>query len=113
MMNVARKRRGAYSPANVAADGKAPLRPIPVKKRHRLSVTIEPAKAFNSEVTPTTATLPSNNGRRPMRSPIGPADRAPTMIPMLDHKKAVVKAVGGRCHALISAGTAQAIELMS
>jgi len=45
MMNIARKRRGAYSPAKVAADAKAPLRPIPVKKRLGLSVTIEPAKA--------------------------------------------------------------------
>ena len=110
MMNVARKRRGAYSPAKVAADGKAPLSPIPVKKRHRLSVTIEPAKAFSSEVTPTIATLASNSGRRPMRSPIGPAKGAPTTTPTLDHRNASAKAGGGRFQVWVSGGTAQPIE---
>ncbi len=35
------------------------------------------------------------------------------MMPMLDHRNAVVNAGGGRCQLWISDGTAQPIELMS
>jgi hypothetical protein len=87
--------------------------PSPVKKRNALSMPREPANAESSEATPKIARLPSNNGRRPQRSPIGPAERAPTMMPMLDHKNAVVKAGPGRFQACVSAGTAMPIEPMS
>jgi hypothetical protein len=35
--------------AQVAADGNAPPKPTPVRKRHRLNVAIEPEKAVRSE----------------------------------------------------------------
>ena len=87
--------------------------PIPVKNRQRLSVSIEPAEAVSSEANPKIVKLPSSNGLRPKRSPIGPAESAPTMMPMLDHRNAVVNNAGGRCQARISDGTAQATELRS
>ncbi len=87
--------------------------PMPVKNRHRVSVSSESAEAVSSEAIPKIVRLPSNNGRRPKRSPIGPADSAPTMMPMLDHRNAVVNNAGGRCHERISDGTAQATELRS
>jgi hypothetical protein len=84
-----------------------------VKKRHRLSRPSEPAPALNSDATPKIVRLASSNGLRPTLSPIGPAESAPAMMPMLDHRNAVVNAGGGRCQTWISDGTAQAIELMS
>jgi hypothetical protein len=94
----------------VAADEKAPPNPIPVQKRHRLRAAIESENAFSSEEIPMIATLASNNGRRPKRSPIGPARGAPTTTPMLDHMNASAKAGGGRFQAWVSGGTAQPIE---
>ena len=70
----------------------------------------EAAVALSSEATPKIVRLTSSNGRRPKRSPIGPADSAPTMMPMLDHMNAMVNIAGGRCHSLISDGTAQATD---
>ena len=87
--------------------------PTPVKKRQRLSVAIESAVALSSEAIPKIVRLASSSGRRPKRSPIGPAESAPTRMPMLDHRNAVVNIGGGRCQALISDGTAQATELRS
>jgi hypothetical protein len=87
--------------------------PIPVKNRQRLNVPIEPAVALSSEAIPKIVRLISNSGRRPKRSPIGPAQSAPARMPMLDSKKAVVNIGGGRCQALIRDGTAQATELRS
>jgi hypothetical protein len=69
-----------------------------VKKRHTLNIPSEGAKALNNEARPKIVTLASNNGLRPTRSPIGPAARAPTMTPTLDHTKAVENAGGGRFH---------------
>ena len=69
--------------------------PIPVKKRQRLSVAIELAVALSSEANPKIVRLASNSGRRPKRSPIGPAERAPTRMPMLDHRNAAVNNGGG------------------
>jgi hypothetical protein len=57
-----------------------------------LSIGNEPTGAVNNDASPYTATLQSNNGRRPRRSPIGPAGRAPTRMRMLDQTKACVKA---------------------
>src|SRR5580704_12750079 len=87
--------------------------PSPVKKRVIDSTSSEPAAALASDATPNIARLASSKGLRPIRSPIGPADKAPTMMPMLDHKNAVVNIGGGRCQISFSDGTAQAIELMS
>jgi hypothetical protein len=87
--------------------------PIPVKNRNRLSMLSDPTTALSSEAIPKIVTLASNSGRRPNRSPIGPADSAPTMMPILDHRNAVANADGGRCHSRISDGTAQATELRS
>src|SRR6516165_12448513 len=87
--------------------------PSPVKKRKMLSSNSEPANALNSEARPKIVRLASNNGLRPTRSPIGPAESAPTMIPMLDHRKATVKAGPGRFQTCVRDGTAQPIELMS
>ena len=84
-----------------------------MKKRRTLSINSEPAKALSSEARPKIARLASSSGLRPTRSPIGPADRAPTMMPMLDHRKAWVKAGPGRFQAWVSDGTATPIELMS
>ena len=78
-----------------------------------VSLLIFGLASLASEPSPKIKRLPISSGLRPMRSPIGPADSAPTMMPMLDHRKAVVKAGGGRCQAFFSTGTAQAIELMS
>ena len=74
---------------------------------------IEPAVALSSEAIPKIVRLVSNSGRRPNRSPIGPAESAPTRMPMLDHRNAAVNIGGGRCQALISDGTAQATALRS
>ena len=74
---------------------------------------IEPAVALNSDATPKIVRLASSKGFLPRRSPIGPAESAPTMMPMLDHRNAVVNAGGGRCHSWISEGTDQPIELRS
>ena len=74
---------------------------------------IEPAVALSNEAKPKIVRLASNSGRRPKRSPIGPAESAPTRMPMLDHRNAIVNIDGGRCHAWISDGTAQATELRS
>ncbi len=52
-------------------------------------------------------------GLRPRRSPAGPADSAPTMIPTLDMTKAEAKAGGGTFHACAKAGAAMPIELRS
>ena len=68
----------------------------------------EGAKALSSEARPKIVTLASNNGLRPTRSPIGPAESAPTMMPMLDHRNAVVKAGPGRFQTWVSEGTAHA-----
>ena len=87
--------------------------PSPVKKRSTLSTPSEPAKALSSEARPKIVTLASSNGRRPKRSPIGPAERAPTMMPMLDHRNASEKAEGGRFQTWVRDGTAQPIELTS
>ena len=57
--------------------------------------------------------LASSKGLRPVRSPIGPEDKAPTRMPMLDQTKAVVKAGPGRFQAWVNCGTATPIELMS
>ena len=73
----------------------------------------EPAVALSNEATPKIVRLTSNSGRRPKRSPIGPAESAPTRMPMLDHRNAIVNIDGGRCQARISDGTAQATELRS
>src|SRR6266446_3841633 len=82
--------------------------PSPVKNRKIVSIMSEPAKALNSE-----ARLASSKGLRPTRSPIGPAESAPTMMPMLDHRKAVVKAGPGRFQAWVKDGTVMPIELTS
>jgi hypothetical protein len=87
--------------------------PSPVKNRKTLSTVREGAKALNSEARPKIVTLVSNSGLRPTRSPIGPADSAPTMMPMLDHRNAVVKAGPGRFQTWVKDGTAHATELMS
>ena len=87
--------------------------PRPVKKRHRVSTPSDPAFALSSEATPKIVRLLSSKGRRPKRSPIGPAERAPTRMPMLDHRNATVNIGGGRCHSRISGGTAQATALRS
>ena len=84
-----------------------------MKKRHSFSASSDPAVALSSDATPKIVRLMSSKGLRPIRSPIGPADRAPTMMPMLDHRNACVNAGGGKPHALINDGTAQAIELTS
>ena len=73
----------------------------------------EPAVALSSDAMPKIVRLASSNGRRPKRSPIGPAERAPAMMPMLDQRNAVVNIDGGRCHSWISDGTAQATEFRS
>ncbi len=70
--------------------------PNPVKNRNTVSMSSEGEKALSSEATPKIVTLASNNGLRPTRSPIGPAERAPNRIPMLDHRNAVVKAGPGK-----------------
>ena len=87
--------------------------PSPVKKRQKLSMPSEPAVALSSEAIPKIVRLPSNSGRRPKRSPIGPADSAPIRMPTLDHRNAIVNIDGGRCHSRISDGTAHATELRS
>ena len=87
--------------------------PIPVKKRRMLSTNSDPAKALNNEARPKIVRLASNKGLRPTRSPIGPAERAPAMMPMLDHRNACVKAGPARFQACVSAGTVTPIELMS
>ena len=87
--------------------------PSPVKNRNVLSMRSEPASAVNSEASPKIVMLVISKGLRPIRSPIGPAERAPTRIPMLDHRKAVVNAGPGRCQAWVSDGTETPIELMS
>src|SRR6516165_928646 len=84
--------------------------PIPVKNRSRLSMLSDPTTAVSSEAIPKIARLASNSGRRPNRSPIGPAESAPTMMPMLDHRKAIANVDGGRCQSRISDGTAQTTE---
>ena len=73
----------------------------------------EPGEALSSEAIPKIVRLASNSGRRPKRSPIGPAESAPTMMPMLDHRNAIVNVDGGRCQSRISDGTAQATEFRS
>src|SRR5438105_4503733 len=78
-----------------------------------LSMRIEGTKALSREARPKIVTLVSNNGLRPTRPPIGPAERAPTKIPMLDHRNAVVKAGPGTFQTWVRDGTAQATELMS
>ncbi len=87
--------------------------PSPVKKRRMLRIPREPANALNSEARPKIARLASSNGLRPKRSPIGPAESAPIMMPMLDHRNATVNDGGGRCQLWIRDGTAQPIELTS
>ena len=87
--------------------------PSPVKNRNTASTPSEGAKALSREARPKIVTLASNSGLRPIRSPIGPAERAPTMMPMLDHRNAVVKAGPGRFQTWVSDGTAQPIELTS
>jgi hypothetical protein len=74
----------------------------------------EPATALSSEAIPKIVRLASNSGRRPNRSPIGPAQSAPTIMPILiDHKNAIVNVDGGRCQSRINDGAAQATELTS
>src|SRR5690349_8348168 len=75
--------------------------PSPVKNRVTASISTEPVIALASDATPKINRLAINSGFRPKRSPIGPAERAPTMIPMLDHKNAVVKAGPGRFQACV------------
>ena len=87
--------------------------PSPVKKRRTVSTSSDGAKALANEPRPMIKALTISSGRRPVRSPIGPAESAPTMMPMLDHKNATVKAGGGKCQARISDGTDQPIELRS
>jgi hypothetical protein len=84
-----------------------------VKKRSTLSMNKEPANALNSEARPKIVRLASSKGFLPTRSPIGPADSAPTMMPMLDHRNAWVKAGPGRPQAWVRDGTVTPIELMS
>ena len=73
----------------------------------------EPATALRSEAIPKIVRLASNSGRRPNRSPIGPAQSAPTIMPILNHKNAIVNVDGGRCQSRINDGAAQATELTS
>jgi len=86
---------------------------MPVKKRRMLSMGKEPANALSTEARPKIVRLASSNGLRPTRSPSGPADSAPTMMPMLDHRKAWVKAGPGRFQACVSDGTETPIALTS
>ena len=97
----------------MAEPGIAPPIPKPVKKRHTLTVKSEPAKAVNTEARPKIVRLASKSGFLPMWSPIGPEDKAPTRMPMLDHRNAAVKAGPGRFQAWVNCGTATPIELMS
>src|SRR4051794_6060719 len=78
-----------------------------------LTTAGEPAKAESNEARPKIAMLASKSGLRPNRSPIGPEDKAPTRMPMLDQTNAVVNAGPGRFQAWVSDGTATPIELMS
>src|SRR5215472_8206618 len=87
--------------------------PKPVKKRNTVRTVNDVANALSSEASPKIVTLASKSGLRPTRSPIGPPERAPTRMPMLDHKNAVVKAGPGRFQMWVSDGTAQATALMS
>ena len=87
--------------------------PMPVKNRVTLNMPSEPTRPLAIEARPKIVRLTSNSGLRPTRSPIGPALSAPTMMPMLDHRKAWVKAGPGRLHKWVSDGTATPIELMS
>src|ERR1700736_6679967 len=98
--------------------------PSPVKNRRMVSVSSESAKALNSEANPKIRRLPINSGLGPKRSPIGPAERAPTKMPVLDHRKAVanaaprrvqegVNAGPGRFQAWVKDGTETPIELTS
>jgi len=61
---------------------------MPVKQRRMLNTNSEPANAESSEARPKIVRLAISSGLRPTRSPIGPAERAPAMMPMLDHRKA-------------------------
>ena len=90
-----------------------PPMPTPVKNRNRLSTLSDPTTALSNEAMPKSVRLPSNSGRRSNRSPIGPAESAPTMMPILDHRNAMANVDGGKCHSWISDGTAQATELRS
>jgi hypothetical protein len=87
--------------------------PRPVKNLKIVNARSEPAKALPKEARPKITRLPISSGLRPTRSPIGPADIAPSRIPMLDHKKATVNAGPGRFHACVSDGTAMQMELTS
>jgi hypothetical protein len=86
--------------------------PTPVENRNRLSMLSDPTTALSREAIPKIVRLASSSGRRPSRSPIGPAERAPTMMPMLDHRNAIA-VDGGSCQSRISDGTAQATEFRS
>jgi hypothetical protein len=87
--------------------------PSPVKNRKIVSTPSEPTNALPTEATPKIARLAISSGFRPKRSPIGPAERAPTKIPMLDHRNAVVNAGPGKFQACVSDGTETPIELTS
>jgi hypothetical protein len=84
--------------------------PRPVKKRSAASTESEGAAADNSEAMAKMLTLPRSSGLRPIRSPIGPATSAPTMMPMFEKRKASAKTCGARFHACVNSGTAQPIE---
>ena len=84
--------------------------PAPVKKRVAARNPSEGDTALASEAMPNSVTLIISSGLRPKRSPIGPASRAPAMMPMLDHRKASANAGGAMCQAWVSDGTDQPIE---
>ena len=81
-----------------------------MKKRVPARKPSEGETALASEPSPKSATLISSSGLRPKRSPIGPADSAPTITPIFDHRKASAKADGASCQTWVSDGTAQPIE---
>src|SRR5579885_322814 len=87
--------------------------PSPVRKRQTVSIATVVAKTVASEARPNNRSARINKGLRPQRSPIGPADKAPARMPMLDHKNAPVKAGPGRCQRWVSCGTDTPIELTS
>ncbi len=84
-----------------------------MKNRVTVRNSSESAKALASEASPKIVMLATSSGFLPTRSPIGPPDRAPTRMPMLDHRNATVNADPFRPQTCVSDGTDQAIELMS
>ncbi len=104
---------GAYSEVSAAQLGIPAPSAMPVARRQNVNSPGDVASAVAHVSRPTQAIVITSMVRRPKRSPSGPSNPEPAVMPMTTAESAKPKLDGGNDQACDSDGTASAITWMS